>query len=295
MSDLVLVFFDARHPEPGAMRDTLEHLVKTNIGRNDSDKILYILNQIDTSAQEDNPEEVIGAWQRALSQEGLIGGSFYTIYNESLANVIEDSALAERFKRKKDKDLQTITMRMQKISTERAYRIANSAQEIADRIENEQIPALKKYIKAWRAKVVIADVVILGGLFSLLGWVFLTYANIATFMQNWLLDSIVNGAVAGIVALIIIFGVHYTLRNKLVKWDAKRLARKDRSLANALLYNNRFWRGMYSVNSRGWNGRTKTSLNNIKLASKKAIQKLTDQFADPSGQKKLQFSMKRQL
>ena len=27
LSDLVLVFFDARHPEPGAMRDTLEHLV----------------------------------------------------------------------------------------------------------------------------------------------------------------------------------------------------------------------------------------------------------------------------
>ena len=27
MSDLVLIFFDARHPEPGAMRDTLEHLV----------------------------------------------------------------------------------------------------------------------------------------------------------------------------------------------------------------------------------------------------------------------------
>ena len=27
LSDLVLVFFDARHPEPGAMRDTLDHLV----------------------------------------------------------------------------------------------------------------------------------------------------------------------------------------------------------------------------------------------------------------------------
>lgn len=27
LSDLVLVFFDARHPEPGAMQDTLEHLI----------------------------------------------------------------------------------------------------------------------------------------------------------------------------------------------------------------------------------------------------------------------------
>ena len=49
MSDLVLVFFDARHPEPGAMRDTLEHLVATTIGHRDANKVLYILNQIDTT------------------------------------------------------------------------------------------------------------------------------------------------------------------------------------------------------------------------------------------------------
>ena len=30
LSDLVLVFFDARHPEPGAMSDTLAHLVRAN-------------------------------------------------------------------------------------------------------------------------------------------------------------------------------------------------------------------------------------------------------------------------
>ena len=40
LSDLVLVFFDARHPEPGAMHDTLEHLVADTIGRNDSEKFL---------------------------------------------------------------------------------------------------------------------------------------------------------------------------------------------------------------------------------------------------------------
>ncbi len=33
LSDLVLVFFDARHPEPGAMRDTLDHLVSNTIKR----------------------------------------------------------------------------------------------------------------------------------------------------------------------------------------------------------------------------------------------------------------------
>jgi len=64
ISDLVLVFFDARHPEPGAMQDTLTHLVEDTIRRSDSNKFLYILNQIDTAAREDNPEDVVGAWQR---------------------------------------------------------------------------------------------------------------------------------------------------------------------------------------------------------------------------------------
>ena len=68
LSDLVLVFFDARHPEPGAMQDTLRHLVGNTIHRPDSSKFLYILNQIDNAAREDNPEEVFAAWQRALAQ-----------------------------------------------------------------------------------------------------------------------------------------------------------------------------------------------------------------------------------
>ena len=62
------MLFDARHPEPGAMRDTLEHLVAGTVRRNDSNKVLFILNQIDTTAGEDNAEEVVAAWQRALAQ-----------------------------------------------------------------------------------------------------------------------------------------------------------------------------------------------------------------------------------
>ena len=41
------------------MTDTLRHLVAETIHRPDSGKFLYILNQIDTTAREDNPEEVV--------------------------------------------------------------------------------------------------------------------------------------------------------------------------------------------------------------------------------------------
>jgi GTPase SAR1 family protein len=76
LSDLVLVLFDARHPEPGTMHDTLEHLVSDTIHRPDSSKFLYVLNQVDTTAREDNPEDVAASWQRALAQKGLTAGRF---------------------------------------------------------------------------------------------------------------------------------------------------------------------------------------------------------------------------
>jgi len=85
LSDLVLVFFDARHPEAGTMRDTLEHLVTGTISRKDANKFMFILNQMDATAREDNPEDVVAAWQKALSQEGLTAGKFYTIYNQQAA------------------------------------------------------------------------------------------------------------------------------------------------------------------------------------------------------------------
>ncbi len=66
LSDLVLVFFDARHPEPGAMHDTLDHLVANTITRSDSEKFLYILNQIDTAAHEDNPEAGSVRWPQKV-------------------------------------------------------------------------------------------------------------------------------------------------------------------------------------------------------------------------------------
>ena len=291
MSDLVLVFFDARHPEPGAMRDTLEHLVTKTIDRNDYDKVLFILNQIDTAAKEDNPEEVIGSWQRALSQQGLIGGNFYAIYNEGSANIIEDPALAERFKRKKDEDLARITSRMNKVSTERAYRIANALENIAKDISDKQVPAIQKAVKSWRNKVLIADVVVFGTLFAVSGYILslLGYFD-APLTDSTVVQSVTESASYGvgvsIAILVVIFFIHWYLRNKMATWDANRLAKKQPAIAKALLHNNRFWRGMFHKTPRGWGNRNQRNLGNIVNASKKAIQKLNDQFADPSGHKK---------
>ena len=69
----------------GTMRDTLTHLVSGTISRRDSNKFIYILNQMDIAAREDNPEEVVGAWQRALAQHGLTAGKFFRVYSPTAA------------------------------------------------------------------------------------------------------------------------------------------------------------------------------------------------------------------
>ncbi|MGB5520801.1 MAG: dynamin family protein, partial [Gammaproteobacteria bacterium] len=142
ISDLVLVFFDARHPEPGAMHDTLDHLVGDTIRRNDSEKFLYILNQIDTAAREDNPEAVVAAWQRALAQKGLTAGRFYAIYNEEVAVPIDDDTVRKRFEAKRDTDLADIYDRIHQVEVERSYRIIGALDHIASDIENVVIPKL---------------------------------------------------------------------------------------------------------------------------------------------------------
>ena len=198
LSDLVIVFFDARHPEPGAMQDTLEHLVAGSIGRADSNKFLYVLNQIDTTAREDNPEEVFGAWQRALAQKGLTAGRFYTIYNPDAAVPIEDDRLRLRFENKRDADLRAINDRgsrcrdcrpclasrnhqaydskervawtarliihdrIQQVEVERSYRIIGALEKTARSIETRLVPLLSEAIARWRRRTLLLDGTVFG-------------------------------------------------------------------------------------------------------------------------------------
>jgi len=288
MSDLVLVFFDARHPEPGAMRDTLEHLVSTTMGRKDSDKILYILNQIDTAAQEDNPEEVIGSWQRAISSCGLVGGNFYAIYSEESANSFDDESKAERFKRKKDLDLSRINLRMEKVSIERTYRIANAMETIVEDMHVQKIPLIEKAISSWRRKVIAADIFVFGSIAAITFFGLKALGVFETPLMEWTLvkmmqNSIIYGAGFSAAAVAFIFIIHWFIRAKFAKWDSAKLEKTDTQIANALRHNTRFWRGMFPKEPRGWTKRNRRKLTSIVNAGKQAIQKLNDQFANPSG------------
>ncbi len=289
LADLVLVFFDARHPEPGVMKDTLDHLVSRTIERPDSNKFLYILNQMDVTAKEDNPEEVVAAWQRALAGAGLTAGRFYRIYNKKAAVPIDDQKVKERMEAKCDADMKEIETRMQQVETERAYRIIGSLEQTAKDIEHKLIPQLSGLIQSWRAKVMAFDVLIafiallvLGASISATGM----WDNVIGLVSNPLL----LGISVGLIAVVSLY-IHFMMRDK-AKHSVLRKLQTDVSdeytreqLSRAFIRNTRWWRSVLMSVPAGWNANSRREISEILGDANKYVQDLNSHFADPSGKK----------
>ena len=291
ISDLVLIFFDARHPEPGAMQDTLEHLVATATGRADSNKFMYILNQIDTTAREDNPEEVVAAWQRALAQTGLVGGRFLCIYNDEAAVPIEDPALRERYKRKRDADLLEITRRMREVNVERGYRIISSLQDAARRVEQDVIPVLEEALLRWRKLTIVGDVI------GLIVAAALAYGIVHIFGMDALRTGFesITSYLVGTIALLAATGTavlawHYTARKmaakNIIKTLPERFGDQELNLQTAFTKSTKPWRSVFSTSVAGWGKSTRAMLRDVLGAIEGHIQRLNDQHTDPSGRKR---------
>lgn len=258
ISDLVMIFFDARHPEPGAMRDTLNHLVEVSKNHKDSDKILYILNQIDTCSKENNLEDIIGSWQRALAQKGIVSGKFYAIYNESVAT-IED----ENLKRKKEKDLQEILEKMDNVLIDRSYRIIKNIKTKAKDMLNA-IPRLKEKLNRFKNTLLIFDIAI----FILLA--------LGLFFINELISSTnIFYAIVALFILVFIF-LHFKAKSFISKFIAKRV--DDEFLKQAFIFQTKWYKPYLLAPSRVTNRSIKNSLEKLIEDSKLYIQRLNDQF-----------------
>ncbi|MDH3354729.1 MAG: dynamin family protein [Chromatiales bacterium] len=295
LSDLVLVFFDARHPEPGAMQDTLEHLVAKTIHRSDSNKFLYILNQIDVTAREDNPEEVFGAWQRAIAQKGLTAGRFYTIYSPDVSVPIEDDALRERFESKRDADLASIHERIEQVEIERAYRIVGALEKSAVEFGERIVPMLTTALEKWRRNTLILDGVVFGSLFALLialtiqiGW-----WDGLSFTAPWfdaLINSNILSMLAGFSAIGITIYIHFGLRKwarkPVIKWLKGKAKTNDEfaCFVGAFMRSSAAWRSLFSQTPSGWGRRAKKEITQLVNDTDRFVQQLNDRFASPSGE-----------
>lgn len=286
ISDLVLVFFDARHPEPGAMQDTLRHLVEDTIKRADSNKFLYILNQIDTAAREDNPEDVVGAWQRALSQKGLTAGRFYTVYNKDVALPIEDEGLRKRFESRRQRDLADIEERIKQVEVERAYRIVGAMEKEAYFIRDNAIPHLQKLKKRWSNRVIKIDLLI---------WVLLAIAAVAVAFASGigaalpsLLLALVVKPLAFLPHMLLILAALFLLHLLVKMFTSRSMARSmvltdDDPYIKAFRRNTRFWSSIFTSRIAGWGKTTRNSVAEVIDHSSMFVQRLNDQFTNPSG------------
>lgn len=286
ISDLVLVFFDARHPEPGSMQDTLTHLVEQTINRNDSNKFLFILNQIDSAAREDNSEEIVGAWQRALSQAGLTAGRFFTIYNKDVSLPIDDEARKARFESKRDADMAEIETRIDQVEVERAYRIVGAMEKQAYSIRDQAIPAITRLKQLWGERVLRIDALIFGALaIAVLGIAFFTGAigALLSLVLSLFADPLSMAATIVIIAVLLL-GVHFTVRKGVAEYmSAKMKDTSDEPYINAFAKNTRFYRSVFSSQPAGWNGRTRRNVDEVIEHASEFVEALNDKFTNPSG------------
>ncbi|MBB4312697.1 dynamin family protein [Roseospira marina] len=360
LSDLVLIFFDARHPEPGAMQDTLQHLVSKTVRRADPTKFLYVLNQIDTTAKEDNATEVVGAWQRAIAQAGLVSGRFYAIYNKGAAVEIASADLRERYEAKRDHDLREILGRIAEIGVGRSYRVVAMLETVINELETELMPALSRQLARWRRRVLIADVVwgalMLGGVGAVVGlagtgvfdslwaWIVgtapavteaagtaatvapeappaggalapavpeattetatqildtaLAWSQVAVTWLGDVLSGLGQGAaavavrvVAVVLAVWAVFQIgHQTARSVFAKRLAPELPEimgsANLRVQDAFRRNTGFGVGVFRTHPVGWTSRAKRRLQAIRETAMAEVQRLNDQYTDPSGRKR---------
>lgn len=302
LSDLVLVFFDARHPEPGAMQDTLEHLVARTVSRTDASKFLYVLNQIDTAAKDDNPEEIVGAWQRAMAQAGLTTGQFFTIYNEGSANPIEDEALRERFRLKRDLDLGKIIGRMDEVEIQRNYRIVSVLETVANELEHDVLPKLRSYKARWRRGVLIGDGLALGVLAATIAGLMIYFRWLPpseVFSWEWLRSNLPEIIACSLGGVAVMFAFHFWVRGLVAKRVAAPLSETygqvELNLRQAFLKTVGVFHSIFGIEPAGWSNRAAKQLKMVRETVANHIQNLNDRYADPSGKSNAQTGTPKQI
>lgn len=289
LSDLVLVLFDARHPEPGAMRDTLEHLVSQTASRDDASKFLFILNQIDTTAGEDNPEDVVAAWQRALASAGITAGRFLRIYNEAAAEEFPNQAVADRFKAKKDADMAEIQRRMTSVEVDRAYRVVDMMTGTASQLAGpEGIGHLNGLLQKWRRRTLLLDAAVFLPLLIAYISSFFWAHDFATGLWSRVWHHTATGW--AIIALLVVFigAVHFGSRRLMARQVSRHIEPAARqplgmNLRRAFQRNVRWWRSIFWLPPKGWHFLARRRINKIRGKQEAMVRRLNDRFTSPSG------------
>ena len=279
------------------MHDTLDHLVSQTIIRPDSNKFLYILNQIDATAKEDNPEDVVASWQRALAQAGLTAGRFYRIYDKDAAIPIDDEALRARFETKRDEDMAEIYGRMQQVEVDRAYRIVGILEQTVHDITEKVVPKLQGMLELWRRRVLWTDSLVFGAILAgILIWTLATgdwwgFSFTHPFWSALFSDPVWPLVALGVVIVVAGY-VHLTIRQLAARAVITKLRRETSDMRErdfldnfiaAFRKNTSIWHSVLHKRPVGWGKRARRRLREVLIEANRYVQDLNDRFTNPSG------------
>ncbi|HPY39158.1 MAG TPA: dynamin family protein, partial [Thiolinea sp.] len=271
-------------------QDTLEHLVRGTQRRNDNSKFLFILNQIDTSAREDNLEDIVASWQKALVQSGLSAGSFHILFNDRLAVPVPDEAVWSRYVAKRDADYERIMERIDGVNVERVYRIIGNLESTSNQIEQQAVPRLHTLLKRWRRDTLIWDGIGLSALAvaGLALSVWLGWWQGLTFNPPWLAQVQASPVMLGVaiaIPLVILLAIHLLIRSKVRSYIAKPLGTEESygNLKAAFYKSTGFPRFIVQTKPAGWGNMNRRRLDSIRHSVDRLVQRLNDRFTNPSG------------
>ena len=259
------------------------------VARKDSIKFLYILNQIDTTVGEDNPEDVVAAWQRAVASEGLTAGKFYTIYNPDMARPIEDKNVRERLESKANADRQLIYDRIDQVRTERIYRVVSTLEQTSHEIVEDTVPRLRGYNKALRKAVLWRYALVVWPLILGAGAV-LVDAELKN--ASWLQTLTESWVATGLVAIAILIPLQFlaaalkrNASNRIVKGIEKEnlMPARRNNLINAFRKNSRWFRNSLFTKPVGWGMFPRNKLLAVQRSADTFVQDLNNTFTNPSG------------
>ncbi|MBT8372786.1 MAG: hypothetical protein KJO34_17605, partial [Deltaproteobacteria bacterium] len=225
---------------------------------------------------------------------GLTAGPSYAIYNQEAAIPFENQEVRQRFESKREADIGAIYSRIDQVGVERAYRIVGMLEQTAQMLKQEVVAPLQSFIERWRRKILWLEGVILTVLLA----AFLTltiwggyWAGLTLELPFWDLVTQNNYTKYGSAALILVVAGYVHIRIR--RWAAQKVSTKlllqikDPDLhpnyKRAFRKSSRWWRSLILPNPAGWGRRTSARLEKILDDSNAYIQKLNDEYTNPSG------------
>jgi len=179
-----------------------------------------------------------------------------------------------------------IESRIDQVEAERAYRIVGSMEKEAYRVRDDAVPAITRLKKIWKTRVLRFEI-IAWALIALIVLGVSIALGAAGALFTFLLSLFANpvtmlGSIATIVLAVV--ALHFFIRSRVAIYMIGKLKTGDDAIyAHAFKYNTRFYRSMFRSIPVGWNKRSREEVDGVLEQASDFVQKLNDQYTQPSG------------